>query len=82
LGCCQWGIGLNRGASGPYPGRRGVFTEDTACSAVNAVIQQPTDEMGAMLHHIGEALGFSSSEVEIRFTQARRKPIESANPID
>jgi hypothetical protein len=42
-------------------------------SAINAVVQQATDEKVAMLHHIGKALGFSAAEVEERFAQARQK---------
>jgi hypothetical protein len=62
---------------------RGAYRREALeWSAVNAVTQHPTDEMGAMLHHIGEALGFSSSEVEASLTQAQRKPIENAKAID
>lgn len=47
-------------------------------AAVNAAGQQTTDEMVAMLHHIGDALGFSASEVEDHLSQAQRKPAENA----
>ena len=43
-------------------------------SAINAVVQQATDEKVALLHHIGKALGFSAAEVEERIAQARQKP--------
>jgi hypothetical protein len=42
-------------------------------AAINAVVQQATDEKVAMLHHIGKALGFSAAEVKERFAQAQRK---------
>jgi hypothetical protein len=31
---------------------------------------------------IGDTLAFASSEVEIRFAQAQRMPIESASAVD
>ncbi|MGD9330621.1 MAG: hypothetical protein PVJ53_04875 [Desulfobacterales bacterium] len=42
-------------------------------ASVNAVAQQLSDEMGAMLHHIGNALGYRASEVEASLAQAREK---------
>jgi hypothetical protein len=56
--------------------------EALAWSAVNAVTQQLTDEMGAMLHHIGSALGFTASEVEASLAKARGKPPASAGEAD
>ena len=44
--------------------------------AANAVTQQLTDERGAVLHHIGKALGFTASEVEASLAQARLQPRE------
>lgn len=40
-------------------------------AAANAVAQQYTDEMNAMLHHIGKALSFTATEVEVGLRQAR-----------
>ena len=42
-------------------------------AAVNAVAQHQTDEMNAMLYHIGKALDFSASEVEAALQQAQRQ---------
>jgi hypothetical protein len=42
-------------------------------SAANAVIQQPTGEKIPMLHHIGEAFGFSASEVKESVAQVQRR---------
>jgi hypothetical protein len=51
---------------------RGPYRRDAlAWVAVNAVAQQGDDEMNAMLHHIGKALGFSATEVETGLRQAR-----------
>lgn len=50
---------------------RGPYRRDALVwVAVNAVAQQGNDEMTAMLHHIGKALGFSSTEVETALRQA------------
>lgn len=62
---------------------RGAYRgEALAWSAINAVTQQPTEEMAAMLHHIGDALDFSASEVETMLSQAQRKPFEKGGPDD
>lgn len=47
--------------------------EALAWSAINAVIQHPSDEKSAMLHHIGKALGFAASEVAESLAQAELK---------
>jgi hypothetical protein len=53
---------------------QGVYRREALeWSAANAVIQQPMDEKVAMLHHIGEALGFSASEVKESVAQAQRR---------
>jgi hypothetical protein len=51
-------------------------------SAINAVIQQPSDEKIAMLHHIGEALGYSASEVKESVAQVQRRPAGNASKTD
>ena len=42
-------------------------------AAANAVAQHQTDEMNAMLYHIGKALDFTASEVETALQQAQRQ---------
>ena len=62
---------------------RGAYRREALdWSAINAVTQQPTEEMVAMLHHIGDALGFSASEVEKSLSQAQRRPSEKSGPED
>jgi len=62
---------------------RGVYRHEALeWSAINAVTQQLTEEMTAMLHHIGEALGFSASEVEKCLSRVQRKPSEKSGPDD
>ena len=51
-------------------------------AAVNAVAQQLTDEMGAMLHHIGNALDYNASEVEASLAQARENATEGPDYSD
>ena len=50
--------------------RGGHRQEALAWAALNAVAQQPADEMSAMLHHIGKALGFTAAEVEVSLKRA------------
>ena len=62
---------------------RGVYRHEALeWSAINAVTQQLTEEMTAMLHHIGGALGFSASEVEKCLSRAQHKPSENSGPVD
>ena len=51
-------------------------------SAINAVIQQPSDEKTAIVHHIGEALGFSALEVKECVAQVQRRPARDASGDD
>jgi len=50
---------------GPY--RRDAL----AWASANAVAQQDNDERNAVVHHIGQTLGFSSTEVETGLKRAR-----------
>jgi len=62
---------------------KGAYRDDALqWSAANAVTQQLTDERGAVLHHIGKALGFTASEVEASLVQARRHPREERQNTD
>jgi len=56
--------------------------EALAWSAINAVIQHPSDEKSAMLHHIGKALGFSASEVAESLARAELKHAGAAAADD
>jgi hypothetical protein len=44
-----------------------------AWAAANALSQQRSDESIALLHHIGQALGFSAEEVEAQLEKNRRE---------
>lgn len=52
--------------------RRKRSQEALQWAADNAVAQQQTDEMNAMLHHVGKGLGFTPSEVEDALGRALR----------
>jgi hypothetical protein len=49
--------------------------------AANAVSQQLSDEMTAMLHHIGKALGFTVNEVEAALKRALSQASDGTIPL-
>jgi hypothetical protein len=51
-------------------------------AAANAVAQHQTDEMNAMLYHIGKALGFTAKEVEAVLQQTLRQSTRPGLSID
>lgn len=62
---------------------RGNFRGDALeWAAVNAVSQQLTDEMNALLHHIGKALGFKAAEVETAVKRALSQASDGTIALD